>query len=138
MIKIGSTEYDDGWIHLEMAERCAALRQSQQLSREEIAFRFMTHFHSVPERDSVLAWIAELFRSGAVTGDAVDDMAHMASRFGEMMCDITAPHTPGSPKDWVLEQFEGSFPGRRPFDLSWDELDEFLADAARKARTGRD
>jgi hypothetical protein len=133
MLDIGSTSYDDSWIHLEIVERCAALGRSQRLTREEISFRFLTQFAAVPERGSVLAWIGGLFISGEVTGEPVDDWALLVSRFGERVGDLAGSQIPGGPGDWIVGQFRTSFPGRRPFDLAWDEFDEFVIDAARQA-----
>ncbi|MHC4915996.1 MAG: hypothetical protein ACYTGB_10960 [Planctomycetota bacterium] len=133
MLQIGSTEYDDEWVHLEIMNRCVALGSTQQLGREEIGFRFLTHFTSVPERNLVLNWIGEMFVSGEITGAPADDWALLASRFSEKIRETGPANAPADCGAWITEQFKASLPGKRPFDLSLEELDEFIVDAARKA-----
>jgi hypothetical protein len=137
VINLGTDTYDDSWIYLEIAERCVALRQDQRLTRDELVFRFMAQFPSVPDRDTVLAWIAGLFRAGEVTGEAVDEWSLVFEKFNTLVHGIAPEHT-ASPAHWIRDQFETYFPGRGPFDLPWDELDEFITDAARKAITEGD
>ncbi len=136
MITIGSADYDDNWIHLEILKRCVALKTSQRLSREEVGFRFLTHFFAVPERDAVLSWIGALFITGDVTGEPVDDWALLASRFAETLREVNLSRGPADPGDWIARQFKASFPDKRPFDLAWHELDEFIVDATKEARNG--